>query len=82
MGDDKRGQMILLSDLDTDAARAAAGRSLAAMEDDCSGSWPACPRGGLICDCRLRAVRALNAVRLHLGYVTGREPGAALDSPV
>lgn len=72
MSDDKRGRLILLSDLDTDGARAAAGRSIAAMEEDCSASWPACPRGGLICDCRLRAVRALNAVRLHLGSTTGR----------
>jgi hypothetical protein len=74
VSDDKRGQMILLSDLDTDAARAAVGGTLAAIEDDCSGSWPACPRGGLICDCRLRATRAVNALKLSLGRATGREP--------
>lgn len=64
---DKRGRLILLSDLDTDAARAAAGHAIAALEEDCSASWPTCPRGGLLCDCRLRAVRALNSVRLLLG---------------
>lgn len=73
MDDDKRGKLILLSDLDTDTARAAAGRAIAAIEEDCSASWPACPRGGLLCDCRLRAVRALNAVRLYLGSTTGSE---------
>ena len=67
------GRLILASDLDTDMARAVAGRAIAAIEEDCSASWPQCPRGGLICDCRLRAVRALNAVRLHLG--ADREAG-------
>jgi hypothetical protein len=37
---------------------------MAALEDDCSRTWPVCPRGSLLCDCRLRAVRALNAVKL------------------
>lgn len=50
--------------LDTDKARAAVGRTLAAIEQDCSQTWPACPRPGLLCDCRLRAVRAINALRL------------------
>jgi hypothetical protein len=45
---------------------AVAGRAVAAIEEDCSASWPRCPRGGLVCDCRLRAVRALNAARLYL----------------
>jgi hypothetical protein len=54
----------LMPELDSDEARAAVGRTMAALEGDCSQS---CPRGGLICDCRLRAVRALNALKLYLG---------------
>ena len=71
MSEDERGRMVLLSDVDTDATRAAVGRTLAAIEDDCSGSWPACPRASLICDCRLRATRAVNALKMHLKGVTG-----------
>lgn len=67
------GRLILASDLDADAVKAVAGRAVAAIEEDCSASWPRCPRGGLICDCRLRAVRVLNAARLYLG--TDRETG-------
>jgi hypothetical protein len=50
--------------LDSDKARSAAGRTLAALEEDCSQTWPHCPRSSLLCDCRLRAVRVLNALRL------------------
>jgi hypothetical protein len=53
--------------LDSDEALRAAGRTLAQLEEDCSRSWPACPRGPFICDCRLRAVRVLNALRLLPG---------------
>jgi len=44
-------------------AHAAVARTLAAIEEDCSQSWPHCLRNSLICDCRLRAVRAVNALR-------------------
>jgi hypothetical protein len=54
-----------MPDLDSDQAREAAGRTLAAVEEDCSRTWPSCPRRGqLICDCRLRAVRVLNALKM------------------
>lgn len=64
------GALVLLSDLSTDAVRAVAGLSMARLEEDCSVTWPRCPRGSLLCDCRLRAVRALNAVSLYLGRET------------
>jgi len=60
------GALLLFSDLETDEARMAIGRSLAAIEMDCSKSWPVCPRSDLICDCRLRAIRAVNALKLHI----------------
>lgn len=44
-------------------AYAAAGRAVAALEEDCSVTWPVCPRRGLSCDCRLRAAFAVDAVR-------------------
>lgn len=49
--------------LDEALALAHVGRSLAAIEQDCSLTWPDCPRDSLLCDCRLRAVRAVNAVK-------------------
>jgi hypothetical protein len=64
------GALILLSDLSTDAVRAVVKRSMARLEDDCSRTWPRCPRDSLLCDCQLRAVRALNAVSLYLGRET------------
>lgn len=54
-----------IPDLDTDEARDVAGRAVAGLEDDCSRSWPRCPRPGVVCDCRLRSARVLNALRLH-----------------
>jgi hypothetical protein len=61
------GKLILASDLDTDEARMAIGRTLAAIEEDCSKSWPQCPHTGeLICVCRLQATRAINALKFHL----------------
>lgn len=53
----------MVVDLDSDEARAAAGRTLAALEEDCSRTWPRCPLPGPLCDCRLRAVRVLNALK-------------------
>ena len=53
-----------MADLDSDLAQAAAGRTLAAIEPDCSLTWPECPRRSLLCDCRQRAVRVLNAVKM------------------
>jgi hypothetical protein len=49
-----------------DEAREAVGRSLARIEEDCSRTWPRCPRFGPLCDCRLRAVRAVNALAAYL----------------
>jgi len=51
-------------DLNSDEAREAAGRTLAALEERCSRTWPRCPFPGPVCDCRLRALRVLNALRL------------------
>jgi hypothetical protein len=59
-------------DLDSDEAQAAVGRSVAALEEDCSQAWPGCVRGGLVCDCRLRAVRAVNALKMHLSPSAGK----------
>ena len=53
-----------ISEVDEDEARKAIGSSLARIEMDCSITWPNCPRGQLICDCRLRATRAVNAIKL------------------
>lgn len=52
--------------LDTDEARARVGASMAAIETDCSKTWPRCPRPYILCDCKLRAVRAINAIRIYL----------------
>jgi hypothetical protein len=46
-----------------DRVQEAIAATMAAIEPDCSKTWPACARGPLICDCRLRAVRAVNAMR-------------------
>jgi hypothetical protein len=55
-----------LPDLGSPQALAAVARTLAAIEEDCSQAWPRCPRSevSLICDCRLRAVRAINALKM------------------
>lgn len=53
----------MTGDAEERAAIAAAGAALARLEEDCSGAWPGCPRDGLLCDCRLRAVHAARAVR-------------------
>lgn len=58
-------KLIITSGLNTDEARAAVGQSMAAIEPDCSETWPTCPRGSVLCDCRLRATRACNALRTH-----------------
>ncbi len=50
-------------ELDEGRAQAEVGRTMAAIEQDCSRSWPDCPRQSVLCDCRLRAVRAVNAVK-------------------
>lgn len=52
--------------LDTDEAREIVGRTMAMIEEDCSQTWPECPRRSPLCDCRLRAVRAVNALLMHL----------------
>jgi hypothetical protein len=45
---------------------AAVARSLSMLEVDCDKAWPVCPRTDqLICDCRLRATRAINALKLN-----------------
>jgi hypothetical protein len=47
-----------------DEDRAVVGATMAAIEEDCSKSWPHCPRLSPLCDCRLRATRAVNALKL------------------
>jgi hypothetical protein len=62
------GKLILASDLDTTETHRAAAHAIAMIEEDCSKSWPTCPRDGLICDCRLRATRAINSIKLHVEF--------------
>ena len=47
-----------------DVLFAIVGNTMARLEDDCSHVWPQCPRMGPLCDCRLRAVNAVNALKL------------------
>lgn len=52
--------------LDTEEAREVVGGALAAVEEDCSKTWPGCPLARAACACRLRAARAVNALLMHL----------------
>lgn len=47
----------------TDRTRALVGKALARLETDCSETWPRCPKLSILCDCRLRALHAIRAVR-------------------
>ncbi len=49
--------------LPEDDARKALATAMALLEKDCSRSWPQCPRAGLACDCRLRAINGCNALQ-------------------
>lgn len=63
-----------MPDLNSDRARAVAGKALAAIEEDCSQAWPRCPRESPLCDCRLRALRVLNALRIDSAGNPGPPP--------
>jgi hypothetical protein len=47
-----------------DVLYAIVGNTMARLETDCSMSWPQCPRSSPLCDCRLRAVDSVNALKL------------------
>jgi hypothetical protein len=51
-------------DRSDDELYAIVGRAMAKLEMDCSKDWPQCPRMSVLCDCRLRAVNAVNALKL------------------
>jgi len=53
----------LVADMAVEDAVGMVAGTLAAIEMDCADAFPTCPRRGLICDCRLRAVRAVNVLR-------------------
>ncbi len=44
-------------------AQAEVGAALARLETDCSRTWPECPKASILCDCRLRAIHAVNGVK-------------------
>lgn len=46
-----------------DVLFAIVGNTMARLEEDCSKDWPQCPRTSPLCDCRLRAVNAVNALK-------------------
>lgn len=47
-----------------DVLYAIVGNTMARLETDCARVWPQCPRTSPLCDCRLRAVNAVNALKL------------------